>query len=293
MQAFSKPVQPPSGAQPSLSLAQTHYENFPVASLLLPAHLRHAVTVIYQFAREADDIADEGHASEAERLQALQVYEDELQLIQAYIQPSLPLFMALQQVVRAHKLDVQLLLDLIDAFKQDVVKTRYANIDEVLDYCRRSANPVGRLMLQLYGSDTPQHRLWSDQICSALQLINFYQDIAIDLQKHGQTGRVYLCQDEMQAAGISEQDLRQQRLDASWEVFFLHNVMRAEDLLLAGKPLGRALPGRIGFELRMMIAGGERILHKLKSCRGDIYHHRPTLKAYDWLLILLKALFKQ
>jgi squalene synthase HpnC len=289
MQAFSKPAQP----QDSLTLAHTHYENFPVASLLLPAHLRHAVTVIYQFAREADDIADEGDASEADRLRALQTYEDELLLIQAYIQPSQPLFLALQQVVKTHRLDVQLLLDLIYAFKQDVVKTRYASFDEVLDYCRYSANPVGRLMLQLYGSDTAQHQLWSDQICTALQLINFYQDIAIDLKKHGQTGRIYLSQDEMQAAGISEQDLRQQRVDAPWQTFFMHNVLRAERILLAGKPLGRALPGRIGFELRMMIAGGERILHKLKSCRGDIYHHRPTLKAYDWPLILLKALFKQ
>lgn len=289
MQAFSKPAQP----QASLTLAHTHYENFPVASLLLPPHLRHAVTVIYQFAREADDIADEGDASEADRLRALQTYEDELLLIQAYIQPSQPLFLALQQVIKTHRLDVQLLLSLIHAFKQDVVKTRYASFDEVLDYCRYSANPVGRLMLQLYGSDTAQHQLWSDQICTALQLINFYQDIALDLQKHGQTGRIYLSQDEMQAAGISEQDLRQQRVDAPWQVFFMHNVLRAECMLLAGKPLGRALPGRIGFELRMMIAGGERILHKLKSCRGDIYHHRPTLKAYDWPLILLKALFKQ
>lgn len=139
MQAFSKPAQ----SQASLTLAKTHYENFPVASLLLPAHLRHVVTVIYQFAREADDIADEGDASEAQRLQALQTYEDELLLIQAYIRPSQPLFHELQQVIRTHKLDVELLLDLILAFKQDVVKTRYANFDEVLDYCRRSANPVG------------------------------------------------------------------------------------------------------------------------------------------------------
>lgn len=289
MQAFSKPAQP----LPSLTLAKTHYENFPVASLLLPSHLRHAVTVIYQFAREADDIADEGEASEADRLLALQKYEDELLLIQAYIQPSAPLFLALQQVVKSHHLDVQLLLDLVAAFKQDVVKTRYEDFDEVLDYCRYSANPVGRLMLQLYNKDTVQYRLWSDQICSALQLINFYQDIAVDLQKHGEIGRIYLSQHEMQAAGITEQDLRQHRVDAKWQAFFMHNVLRAERMLLTGKPLGRALPGRIGFELRMMIAGGERILHKLKSCRGDIYQHRPTLKAYDWPLILLKALFKR
>jgi squalene synthase HpnC len=289
MQAFSKPVTDTA----SLTVADTHYENFPVASLLLPPHLRHTVTVIYQFAREADDIADEGDASEAERLLALKGYEDELLLIQAYIQPERPLFKALQSVVKTHKLQVQPLLDLISAFKQDVVKTRYANFEELLDYCRRSANPVGQLMLQLYASDTPQNRLWSDQICSALQLINFYQDIAIDLQKHGKTGRIYLCQDEMQAAEITEQDLRNQRLDAAWQAFFLYNIERAERMLLAGKPLGRHLPGRIGLELRMIVASGERIIYKLKRCRGDIYHQRPTLNAFDWPIILLKALFKQ
>jgi squalene synthase HpnC len=255
--------------------------------------LRYAVSVIYQFAREADDIADEGDASETERLQALQAYEDELLLIQAYIRAERPLFKTLQQVVSQHKLEVQSLLDLISAFKQDVVKTRYADFNELLDYCRRSANPVGRLMLQLYAADTPQHREWSDQICTALQLINFYQDIVIDLQKHGYSGRIYLCQDEMQAAGISEQDLRDQRLDSVWQAFFLYNVARAEQLLLVGKPLGRHLTGRIGFELRMIVAGGERIICKLKRCRGDIYHHRPTLRAFDWPIILLKALFKQ
>ncbi|HSI44632.1 MAG TPA: squalene synthase HpnC [Methylophilus sp.] len=289
MQAFSKPVTTPA----SVTLAQTHYENFPVASLLLPSHLRYAVSVIYQFAREADDIADEGDASENERLQALQSYEDELLLIQAYIQAERPLFKNLQQVVSRHKLEVQSLLDLISAFKQDVVKTRYANFDELLDYCRRSANPVGRLMLQLYASDTAQHRDWSDQICTALQLINFYQDIAIDLQKHGQRGRIYLCEDEMQAASITEQDLRSQRLDNLWQAFFLYNVARANQLLLAGKPLGRHLTGRIGFELRMIVAAGERMIYKLQRCHGDIYHHRPTLNVFDWPIILLKALFKQ
>lgn len=289
MQAFSStdPI-----VQQSLSLAHSHYENFPVASWLLPAHLRPAVAVIYRMAREADDIADEGDATPDARLRALQQYEDELQLIQAYIQPTLPLFKTLQQMVRTHGLEVQLLLDLISAFKQDVVKTRYANFAEVLDYCQRSANPVGRLLLQLYQQDTPQHCVWSDQICTALQLINFYQDIAIDLSKHGETGRIYLCADEMQAAGISVKDLRAQRLDGNWLAFFNMNLQRAEAMLQAGKPLGSALDGRIGLELRLIIAGGERIIAKLKRCRGDIYHHRPSLQALDWPLLAMRALFK-
>lgn len=277
----------------SLSLAHSHYENFPVASWLLPKALRPAVAVIYRMAREADDIADEGDASATQRLHSLQLFEDELKLIQAYIQPSQPLFTAVQQVVRQHALDVGLLLDLISAFKQDVVKTRYASFAEVLDYCQRSANPVGRLMLQLYQQDSAEYRLWSDQICTALQLINFYQDIAIDLQKHGNEGRIYLCSDEMQAAGITEQDLRNQRLDAVWQQFFMMNVLRAEALLLAGKPLGNALKGRIGLELRMMIAGGERILTKLKRCQGDVYHRRPKLNALDWSIMASQALFKR
>lgn len=279
--------------QQSLSMAHSHYENFPVASLLLPKHLRPAVALIYRMAREADDIADEGDADTQQRLQALQPYEDELRLIQAYIQPENPLFRALQAVVSQYQLDTQLLLDLISAFKQDVVKSRYAHFAEVLDYCARSANPVGRLMLQLYGQDCEQHRLWSDQICTALQLINFYQDIAIDLQKHGQQGRIYLCADEMLAAGITEQDLYQSRRDAVWKTFFMMNVCRAEAMLKSGKPLGKALKGRIGLELRMIIAGGERIIDKLKQTEGDIYQRRPTLNALDWSRMAIQALFNR
>lgn len=274
-------------------LAQQHYENFPVASMLLPAHLRDAVSIIYRIAREADDIADEGDANTETRLHALQAYEDELSLIQAYIQPSTPAMQALASVCRKHDLEVQLLLDLISAFQQDVVKTRYQHFDEVLHYCARSANPVGRLMLQLYGQDTPQHQTWSDQVCTALQLINFYQDIALDLAKNQGSGRVYLCLDELSAAGVSVEDLQHGRCDAVWQRFFLTQLTRAEHYLSAGKPLGHALTGRIGLEVRMMIAGGERILHKLKRCQGDIYHRRPTLTAVDWPIVLMKAVFKQ
>ncbi len=277
----------------SRQLAQQHYENFPVGSLLLPAHLRDAVSIIYRVAREADDIADEGDASPAERLQALKAYEDELLLIQAYIQPHTATMQALATVCRKFALNVQDLLDLISAFQQDVSQTRYQTFDEVLDYCRRSANPIGRLMLQLYQQDSPQYRDWSDQVCTALQLINFYQDIAIDLNKHEKQGRVYLSLDELATAGLSIEDVRSQRCDMVWQQFFLHQLLRAEHYLQAGKPLGRALHGRIGLEVRLMIAGGERILAKLKHCQGDIYQHRPTLTAMDWPIIIWKAVFKQ
>lgn len=166
-----------------------HYENFPVASLLVPPHLRRPIAVIYHFARSADDLADEGTDPPAARLAALAAYRAELERIAAGTLPQLPLFADLAQVIRDHKLPLQLFHDLLDAFAQDVVKTRYANYTELLDYCRRSANPVGRLVLHLFGRTESARLQESDAICTALQLINFWQDVAIDWKKTGYTCR--------------------------------------------------------------------------------------------------------
>lgn len=280
-------------AQVSLAHAHSHYENFPVASILLPKHLRTAVAVIYRFARLADDIADEGEADEATRLTQLQALKDELLLIEAYIQPNTPFFLTLQQVIREHRLPVSLFLDLLDAFSQDVVKTRYADFNEALDYCRRSANPIGRLLLHLNQQASPQNLAWSDDICTALQLINFYQDVAIDLEKHHGIGRVYISQDELAHAGITEDDLRKQTNTAQWQALFAQQLQRAEQLLQQGKPLGNQLKGRFGLEIRMIIASAERIIGKLKHTQGDVFRHRPTLNIFDWPKIVLKALFKK
>lgn len=277
-------------AQASLQHAQQHYENFPVASVLLPKRYRTAVAMIYSFARQSDDFADEGDVAPDKRLASLQRFRDELELIQAYIQPNTDFFRALQQTIQAHRLPIQPFLDLLDAFSQDVVKTRYANFAEVMDYCQRSANPVGNLLLHLYGQATPDKLKLSDDICSALQLINFYQDIAIDFDKNEGKRRIYLCQDEMQAAGIDESYIAQKQVNATWQSFMQMNINRSEQLLTSGKPLGKQLPGRLGFELRMIVAGGERIISKLKACNGDIFYHRPQLTKWDWVIILLKAL---
>lgn len=276
--------------QASLQHAQQHYENFPVASILLPKRYRTAVAMIYSFARQADDFADEGDVAPDQRLANLWCFRDELELIQAYIQPNTDFFLALQHTIQAHRLPVKPFLDLLDAFSQDVIKTRYANFAEVMDYCRRSANPVGTLLLHLYGQATPEKLMLSDDICSALQLINFYQDIAIDFDKNEGKRRIYLCQDEMQAAGIQESDIANKQVNAKWQAFMLMNIHRAEQLLRRGKPLGKQLPGRLGFELRMIIAGGERIISKLKAVHGDIFYLRPQLTKWDWVIILLKAL---
>jgi phytoene synthase len=257
-----------------------HYENFPVASLLLPAALRGPVEIIYRFARSADDFADEGHEPPAVRLKQLRRYREQLDA------PFDPLFHDIRKIVREHDLPLQLFRDLLDAFSQDVTKKRYADFAEVLDYCRRSANPVGRLLLHLFKRTTERELAWSDAICSSLQLINFWQDVDIDYTRDD---RVYLPLDEMARFGVSESHLQRKTVDEPWRRLLAFQVERARAMMLSGKPLGRALPGRIGLEIRTTVQGGLRILEKIERAGYDVFRRRPALRAFDWPLLLLKA----
>jgi squalene synthase HpnC len=281
----------------SLNHAAGHYENFPVASVFLPKRLREPIALIYSFARQADDFADEGDFTIEQRLSALHKFSDELDLLQAYIKPQTAFFAALGVMIRLRNLPFMPFYDLLDAFSQDVTKTRYQNFQEVLDYCSRSANPIGRLLLHLYHAATPNNIQLSDNICSALQIINFLQDIAIDFKKNDGKQRIYMCQDELLKFGIAEQQIAayvnaSAPVDKQWLQFMQFNLQRVHALLMAGKPLGRILKGRIGLEMRMIIAGGDRIITKINRVNGDIFNHRPTLNKWDWLLILTKALLK-
>ena len=262
-----------------------HYENFPVASILLPRHIRRAVEVIYYFAREADDIADEGDMSNEERLDKLAEFRAELNRFGTVQKPQSPLFEALGDIVQKFNLPVQLLHDLLDAFSQDVVKKRYENFDELLDYCRRSANPVGRLLLHLYDAVTPQNLIYSDNICTSLQLINFWQDVAKDYT----IGRIYLPQDEMARFGVTETQISEGRADQAWQEIMQFQVQRARQIMKNGAPLGSILSGRIGLEMRLIIAGGNRILSKLEKVNYDMYSHRPVLRPHDWLIMLVMS----
>lgn len=264
-----------------------HYENFPVASILLPWRLRVSVRAIYAFARSADDLADEGDATAETRLVALAAYRAQLDRIADGATPDDPIFKPLAVAIRRHSLPMSAFYDLIDAFSQDCIKTRYTDFGEVMHYCRRSANPVGRLMLALFDDHDPRHQAFSDGICSALQLINFLQDIAIDFKK----GRIYLPQDEMQRAGVSERQIAEGRVDFLWQQFMLAQIERARKMLQAGAPLGLALKGRIGLEMRLIILGGDRILAKLHESRGDGFTQRPTLTPRDGLFMFKRALF--
>jgi squalene synthase HpnC len=263
-----------------------HYENFPVASFLVPAHLRRPIEVIYRFARSADDIADEGDATNAERLAGLAAYQAELDRIAAGQTPQTPLFVQVAGIIHQHKLPIQLFSDLLDAFAQDVVKKRYADFPELLDYCRRSANPVGRLVLHLFGRIEPEHLEQSDCICSALQLINFWQDVAIDWQKD----RVYIPQTDLPRFHVSEADIAAGHASENWTALMAFQIDRAEALMQRGAPLVRVLPGRLGWEIRLTVQGGLRILQRLRRVRGDVFNHRPKLGTWDWLVLAARSL---
>ncbi len=263
-----------------------HYENFPVASFLVPRHLRRPIEAIYRFARSADDIADEGDASPAERLAGLNAYQAELDRIAAGTVPQTPLFVALAGEIRQHALPLQLFRDLLDAFAQDVVKKRYADFPELLDYCRRSANPVGRLVLHLVGRTEAHYLEQSDCICTALQLINFWQDVAVDWQKE----RIYIPQADLPRFRISEDDIAAGRWSANWAALMDFEIDRARELLLRGAPLVHALPGRIGWEIRLTVQGGLRILERLRRVRGNVFQRRPTLGKWDWLVVAGRSL---
>jgi squalene synthase HpnC len=261
-------------------MAVGHYENFPVASLLLPAPLREPVEIIYRFARSADDFADEGNDPPQLRLQKLNDYRAQLGA------PSSRLFWDVEKIIREHGLPVQLFADLLDAFAQDVTQKSYKNYSEVLDYCRRSANPVGRLLLHLFKRTSDSNLRQSDAICSALQLINHWQDVDVDYTKDN---RVYLPQDDMARFGVTERHLREKICDAAWQALMAFEVGRTRTLMLEGAPLGRALPGRLGLEIRATMQGGLRILEKIERAGYDVFRRRPVLKPLDWPLLLFRA----
>ena len=270
-----------------------HYENFPVASWLCPPRLRPPIAAIYHFARTADDLADEGDATAAQRLDDLAAYRADLQAA-AQGQPHSgrwpQVFEPLAAQMTTFKLPVPLLDDLLDAFTQDVRKTRdaagYADRAELLDYCRRSANPVGRLLLHLYGVQNDTALRQSDAICSALQLINFWQDISRDVPR----GRHYLNDADCAAQGVSRSDILALQPSPTLLALVAEQVRWARSLMLEGAPLVHRVPGRAGWELRLVVQGGLRILDKIEALGHNTLQHRPTVGAIDAPRLLWRSL---
>jgi len=265
-----------------------HYENFPVASLLCPPALRPAIEAIYAFARTADDIADEGDAAPAERLAALAAYRAALAAA-AEGRAALgwpQVFGPLTAAIGRHYLPVELLDALLDAFIQDVTVSRYADRPALLDYCRRSANPVGRLLLHLYGIGGADLLARSDAICTALQLANFWQDLGRDTER----GRLYLPESDCRRHGVDPLEVLAGRDGEAVRRLVLDEVAWARQLMRFGAPLVHAVPGRAGWELRLVVQGGLRVLERIDRLNGATLRQRPKLGWTDAPMIAWRAL---
>lgn len=271
-----------------MQMVRSHYENFPVASLAIPKHLRQPISAIYAFARSADDLADEGDLTPQERLHKLEEFDIKLQ---QYSEPAStdPVFVALAHTIKSHHLPVQLFRDLLTAFKQDITKKRYENFAEVLGYCKNSANPIGRLLLLLTRQASEENLRQSDAVCSALQIINFLQDIE---QDYTENNRIYLPQDEMQRFGVTDKHIKDKTCDQALISLLQYQIKRAKNLLRDGAPLGQKLTGRFGLQLRIMINGGGRVL-QLLDLQKENYFSRPRLKKSDWMLVTWYAVWKK
>lgn len=296
------PMSPPSetaATAPTLAPPPTHYENFPVASWLCPPRLRPPIAAIYVFARTADDIADEGEALPEQRLADLRAFRADLAAIAQGGAASArwpAVFGPLAHAMRAFTLPEALLADLLSAFIQDIEKTRdaarYVDRTALLDYCARSANPVGRLLLHLYGVDDPEALAQSDAICSALQLINFWQDLSVDLPR----GRFYLPVADCAAHGLSPTAVDTFRPRGNTPpprealALVAAEVAWARALMRQGAPLVHRLPGRMGWELRLVVQGGLRILDKIEALGFDTFTQRPTVGKADAPLLAWRAL---
>lgn len=265
-------------------LARSHYENFPVASLAVPKKLRPYIASVYAFARLADDFADEAFF-EGQRLERLAEWEAQLKMLPTF-EAVHPVFVALQETIRLFQIPVSLFSDLLTAFRMDVNVKRYESFDQVLAYCRYSANPVGRIVLYIMGYPAPRLMEYSDSICTALQLTNFWQDVAIDLAKD----RIYLPQEDLRHFGYAESDLQKKLYSENFRRLMIFEIERTRALFARGRPLLGIIPGRFGLELKLTWLGGMTILDKISKVGMDVFNRRPQLGKKEALKILFKGL---
>jgi len=276
-----------SGYSQALKLAKSHYENFPVVSFLVPGKLKTDVAIIYWFARTADDYSDEGNFSPSERLDKLQEFENRLSDVFSN-HPADNLEAALKHTIVTRKLNPENFFNLLKAFKQDVVKNRYNDFNEVLAYCSNSANPVGRILLELFDIRDERAIYYSDKICTALQITNFIQDTQIDYQK----GRIYYPLDEMERFNIDEKVFEMNRNNLNLKKLIEFSVNRVQNFFNEGKSLLEFLSGRFKYEIAWTINGGEEILNKIRGANFDIFTKRASLTKTDYLKLFIKSIIQ-
>ena len=270
-----------------VSLAASHYENFPVASRLLEKRLRKHVAALYAFARIADDFSDEPEYAPV-RAQRLLDWRRQLQEAAAGLPAKHPVFVALAGTLKELELPVEPFDDLLSAFLQDVEKKRYGTFDEVLDYCRRSANPVGRIVLMIHGYRSPELFRYSDAICTALQLANFWQDLSLDLKKD----RIYIPEEDFKAFGYSEGDLFMGVVNERFRNLMKFELNRTRALFEQGRPLAGKLRWPLSWEIRLTWRGGREILRKIRKAGFDTLSLRPRLTRWDWIPLVARSLLQ-
>ncbi len=271
-------------------ITKNHYENFPVASLLIPKNKRKYIAAVYAFARIADDIADEGNLSSATRIAKLIKYKD--LFINGLISDEFPNLPAIYDSIEKNNLSNENFVNLIEAFIQDNLKNKYQTFDEVLNYCKKSANPVGRILLELFDIRSEEAFEYSDSICTALQLTNFYQDLSIDISKE----RFYISQDLLRSFNLSIDELKtfyeSKTINDNFKLLMEHLIELTNDLFSKGEKLIPILNGLFKFEIKLTILGGREILSKIRKLNYNPFRSRPTLKKFDWIKLLLGSLYK-
>lgn len=273
-----------SAYKTSLTFSKEHYENFPVILFSVSKELKKHIAIIYKFARQADDLADEGYISQNERLFLLNEYEkDFIEALNGKFKNDF--WLALKNTCDKFQIDKKLFLDLISAFKQDIIKKRYETDSEILDYCKRSANPIGRILLKIFKVEDNEALIASDKICTALQLTNFYQDVSIDIQKN----RIYASKEMMRKYSVTEEDFLNLNFNENVKLLFKELIEKTYKMFNEGKVIQSYLPKSFLLQIRMTILGGEKILYKIVENDYDVFNKRPKLNKKDFLLILLKS----
>ena len=266
--------------------SKKHYENFPVATLLYPRKIREAAIIFYQFARTADDIADEGSFTKKERLENLKIYQINLNKIKKNNLNVDLLFLDIYKIINQFQIPMNLLQKFIDAFKQDIVNNRYTNFDEFIDYANKAAAPAGEIILRLFGEDTKKNIIYSNSICHALALIGISQDFYEDILKD----RLYIPTNEMVKFNLEISDIRNKKFNVNWQIYKKFWLQRIDQILIQGLPLISNTKGRLRLQIKIMFSAANLLLNRMKNEDCDLFNNPPKLSKIDWLLLFCRCI---
>jgi len=266
--------------------SKKHYENFPVATFLYPKNIREAAIILYQFARTADDIADEGSFTKKERLENLKIYQLNLNKIKKNNLNVDLLFLDIYKIINQFQIPMNLLQKFIDAFKQDIVNNRYTNFDEFIDYANKAAAPAGEIILRLFGEDTKKNIIYSNSICHALALIGISQDFYEDILKD----RLYIPTNEMVKFNLEISDIRNKKFNVNWKIYKKFWLQRIDRILIQGLPLISNTKGRLRLQIKIMFSAANLLLNRMKNEDCDLFNNPPKLSKIDWLLLFCRCI---